>query len=903
MHQNLLPSKLSPPRPPPFQLPRAQLGGRINDARDVRLIVLRAPAGFGKTTAMLQYAARRQAAGAVVRWFNLDASDNDLGRFLAHFDAAIESVAPRADAASGEPSLLELIDRVAASGAAFTMFLDDFEVVESSAVLDLIRQLVDHLPSGWQIVIGSRVVPGLGLGRLRARGQLLEIGPGQLRFSLEETAEYLHRRRGLALGSNALSRLHKVTDGWATAVWLASLALEGHDDAGTFLATFSGSHAAITEYLAEDVLVRLPDAQREFLLYTSVLQELSAPVCDALLGRTGSAVLLAELERANLFLTTLDNPGHYRYHSLFREFLYAQLTQLDPSAAPALHRRASQWYEGEGRPVPAIEHALRARDYDCAGRLLGIHAQRLLDLGRFRLLARWLDSLPQVLLDSHCKLNVARAWALILTHRYAEAQTLVRRLDEAMQRDEAGWNEELRAHMLALRPMLLVMTDQSEGLAMGIENHARLDPRYAFPYGLLTNLVAKLYAALERHEEARALLDQARRSHIEIGSTFSLVMAEALEGTISLRQGRLHDAIARFRLATNNMADDVAGRATGNAPSAMLLAEALYEAGHLDQAEQVLTIYMGLARESGGSGQMVRGYITQSRLAWQRGEPDRAYGVLSELEFIGHRQNIARLVVSAELERSRLALIQGDAAGAAACLRRAEAPELWSPERAVPVPLHEVETLEMGRLRLRVHGADEAQGSAALDDLLTELPALIDQVQVQRRQRLALRLSLLLAEALQRAGRPEAARERMAQTLAYACTEGVMQPFADEGPVIASLALSRARAVLASGKTPAGAMAGYFERLQTACASAADDVEAAAPPAPIHQGGCGEALTQREIHVLKLLALGKSNAALAEALFLSQATVRAHLRNISGKLGTSNRTEAVARAREQGLIS
>ena len=148
MHQNLLPSKLSPPRPPPFQLPRAQLGGRINDARDVRLIVLRAPAGFGKTTAMLQYAARRQAAGAVVRWFNLDASDNDLGRFLAHFDAAIESVAPRADAASGEPSLLELIDRVAASGAAFTMFLDDFEVVESSAVLDLIRQLVDHLPSG-----------------------------------------------------------------------------------------------------------------------------------------------------------------------------------------------------------------------------------------------------------------------------------------------------------------------------------------------------------------------------------------------------------------------------------------------------------------------------------------------------------------------------------------------------------------------------------------------------------------------------------------------------------------------------------------------------------------------------------------------------------------------------------
>ncbi|MBK5050526.1 LuxR family transcriptional regulator [Burkholderia sp. R-70006] len=903
MHQNLLPSKLSPPRPPPFQLPRAQLGERINDAGDVRLIVLRAPAGFGKTTAMLQYAARRQATGAVIRWLNLDTSDNDLGRFLAHFDAAIERVAPCVGTPSAEPGLLELIDRVAASRATFTLFLDDFEVIESLAVLDLIRQLVDHLPSGWQFVIGSRVVPGLGLGRLRARGQLLEVGPGQLRFSLEETAEYLHNRRGLTLSCSELGRLHKVTDGWATAVWLASLALEGHDDPGIFLATFSGSHAAITEYLAEDVLVRLPDAQREFLLRTSVLTELSAPVCDALLGHSSSAALLAELERSNLFLTTLDSPGHYRYHSLFRQFLHAQLTLLDPSAAPVLHRRASQWYEGEARPVPAIEHALRAHDYDCAARLLGVHAQRLLDLGRFRLLARWLDSLPQFPLDTQCKLNVVRAWALIFTHRYADAQALVRRIDETQQLDEAGENEELRAHMLALRPMLLVMTDQAHGLAMGIENHARLDPHYAFQYGLLTNLVAKLYAALGRHEEARALLDQARRSHIEIGSTFSLVMAEALEGTISLRQGRLQDAIARFRLATNNMADDVAGRATGSAPSAMLFAEALYEAGHLDQAGQVLTIYMAQARESGGSGQMVRGYITQSRLAWQRGEPDRAYGVLSELEFIGHRQNIGRLVVSAELERSRLALIQGDAAAAAACLRRAEAPELWSPERAIPVPLHEVETLEMGRLRLRVHGADDGEGSTALDDLLAELPVSIEQLHAQRCQRLALRLSLLLAEALQRAGRPEAARERMAQALSYACTEGIVQPFADEGPVIASLALSRARAVLASGKAPVGAMAGYFERLQLACAGAAGDVETDSHSAAIQPGGCGDALTQREIHVLKLLALGKSNAALAEALFLSQATIRAHLRNISGKLGTSNRTEAVARAREQGLIS
>jgi LuxR family maltose regulon positive regulatory protein len=203
---------------------------------------------------------------------------------------------------------------------------------------------------------------------------------------------------------------------------------------------------------------------------------------------------------------------------------------------------------------------------------------------------------------------------------------------------------------------------------------------------------------------------------------------------------------------------------------------------------------------------------------------------------------------------------------------------------------------------LRVHGAGEAEGGATREALLAELPVSIEQLHAQRCQRLALRLSLLLAEALQRAGRPDAARERMAQALTYACTEGIVQPFADEGPVIASLALSRARAVLASGKTPVGAMPGYFERLQLACAGAAGDVEADSHSAVIQQGSGGDALTQREIHVLKLLALGKSNAALAEALFLSQATIRAHLRNISGKLGTNNRTEAVARARELGLL-
>jgi LuxR family transcriptional regulator, maltose regulon positive regulatory protein len=894
MQHNPPPCKLSTPRLSPFQLPRPQLVERMGEAEDVRLILLRAPAGFGKTTAMLQLAERQATAGVVVGWLNLDASDNDLGRFVAHFDAAVASVAPRIDAVSAESGLLELIDRVAAATTRFTLFLDDFEAIESSTVLDLIRQIVDNLPRAWQLVIGSRIVPGLGLGRLRARGQLLEIGVGHLRFSPAETATFLRERRCLPLSNSALDRLQQATDGWATALWLASLALESHDDPEAFLDTFSGAHAAITEFLAEDVLARLPHAQREFLLSTSVLQQLNPPLCDALLTHTGSGTMLVQLERANLFLVALDRPDHYRYHSLFREFLLGQLAQRDPDSIPVLHRRASQWYEDQGRAVPAIDHALVARDYDRATRLLATHAQRLLDVGRFRLLARWLDSVPKPMRDRHPRLRVAHAWALMYTHRYTDAVALVQLIDETIRAGREEWDDELQAHMLAMRPIAMIMTDRRDGLAIGMANHAQVNPRYGFPYSLLTNMMAFLYAGLDRHEEARAMLDQARRSHVEIGSTFNQVAAEAIEGTISLRQGKLQDAIARFRAAMNNMAGDSVGRSGGNAPAAVQYAEALYEAGQLDQAEHVLTIYMGLARELGTVDHVLRGHLIRSRLAWQRGEPDRAFGLLGELEYIGHQDNIARLVVSAELERSRLAVVRGDVAAAAVYLRRAENPVLWCPEDVIPISLHEVETLEMGRLRLRSH--------TAAADVLDDLRTAIDDALARRRHRAALQLTLLMAAALQRTGRRDAARECIAQALSRACVEGIVQPFADEGPVVAALALHWSRSIQSGGKIPAGAISGYIERLELACASAAGDAEDETDAPAIRAGGRGEALTDREIHVLKLVAQGKSNAALAQELFVSENTVRTHLRNISSKLDTRNRTEAVARARQQGLI-
>lgn len=896
----LLLSKLYAPLLATSQMDRPRLSDRMEAAGSARLIVVRAPAGFGKTTAMLQYAARLKDAGAATAWFTLDSADNDLGRFVSHLNVAVGDAAPSTDVSLHDGGVLELIERIAASTIAFTLFLDDFEAIQSSAVLDLVRQVIEHMPQGWQLVIGSRIVPGLGLGRLRARGQVVEIGLEQLRFSPEETTEFMRERRGLPLSGALLERLHHVTEGWATALWLASVSLEGREQPEAFLESFSGSDAAITEFLAEDVLDKQSGLVRDFLLSTSILQELNAPLCDAVTGRQDSAAMLTQLEQSNLFVVSLDRPGHYRYHSLFADFLRVQLQHAAPGAAAALHQRAAQWFQAQARPVPAIEHAMQADDQELVVRLLGSHVQKLLDVGRFRLLARWLDKLPPGVLDANPRLRMAHLWALAFTHRHQEALAMLASFDTLLATGGTHCDDEVKAHLLAMRPMFLMMADDERGLDVAIESHGLLDPRYAFPYSLLTNSLAFFYAGLNRNEEARALLERARRSHFEIGSTFSLVIAECLEGTISLRQGRLQDALVRFRVATNHMATEETPGAEGHALAAVQLAEALYEAGQSEQSERILTVYLPLARDLGLGDFLVRGHITLSRLAWHRGEHERAFGLLGELEYQGHQDNAKRLVVCSELERSRLALLRGDTAAAAAYLQRAEESIERLAGKAPTVPLHDVESIALARLRLKVRGELPV---SALDQALAELPEAVDAARVQECHRLRLHLTLLWVEALQRTGQVVEAGERLARAIAEAAPQGMVQAFADEGPLVAAMVLAWRRANASRVRQQSAELATFAERLEMACqiaAGAASD-EGAATPGDAEALATG--LTHREIHVLKLLALGKSNAAIAQSLFVSENTIRTHLRNISAKLGAHNRTEAVMLARQSGLIA
>ena len=595
-----LASKLSPPSVTPSQVPRDAVCGAIVGARAARLVLVRAPAGFGKTTTLVQARERLASQGVDSAWLTLDRADNDVPRFLAGLHQAVAAIVGELPAGD-DP--LTLLDALARHPAPFALFLDDCELITEPAVLGLVREIVDHLPRHGQLVLGSRSLPDLNLGRLRAAGQLLEIDAEQLRFSLAETQRFFAlRHAGAASGGLSaqpqarlqadveaelmaelmanLPDLLRKTEGWIAALWLASMALDGvigrQGSVAGFIGQFSGSNRAVADFLAEDVLSRQTPEIRDFLLRTSILRHLNAPLCQVLTPRSGAARILAQLDAANLFITPIGDarpaspgtsgepasPGpdrEWRYHSLFADVLRTQLAREQPDGLARLHLAASGWYESQGRPVPAIDHAIEGGDLPHAVALLAEHAATFLEQGRMRLLARGFAALPAALLQARPMLQVVALWACTLTRGPWQAMAELRQSGCADSLDPA-----VQAHVRALQPMLLAMMDRvDEASAIGRAQLARLPSGQPFADSVLCNAMAHAMGVLGEREQALHLLDVARRG--QQGAGFNRMYSESVEGLLDLQQGRLRQATARFRMAVGTPAGPASGVRAGPA--------------------------------------------------------------------------------------------------------------------------------------------------------------------------------------------------------------------------------------------------------------------------------------------------------------------------------------------------
>lgn len=876
----------------PTQVQREAICERAARASLARLIVVRAPAGFGKTTAMEQMRERFEAAGIHTAWITLDRADNDLPRFADGLARAVSCMALD-DSASGAP--LDLIERLAAYDSPFALFFDEFELIQDPAVLGLLREMLEHLPRRGQIVVGTRGLPELGLGSLRAHGQLLEIDADDLRFSLVEVERFFALRLREPLPPEALAQLHRKTEGWPAALWLASIALERHDIDADFIERFSGSNAAVASYLSEVVLAQQRPEVRQFLLRTSILHELDPSLCDALTPRAersddaSSVRILESLEAAHLFVRPLNPaapgaPRSWRYHALFADFLRSRLAEEQPDEYARLHLAASAWFEERRRPVRAIDHAIEGGDLPHALTLLEQHAEAFLEQGRMRLLARWFAALPVASLSERPLLEVIAVWATCFTRGPAEALAQLQASHCTGSRDSA-----VRANLLTLEPLLLAMLDRyPEALEAGRRSLTHLPSGRAFSDIGLLNMMSLVEWVMGNTPAATRLLEAARRA--PDSNFFTRTYTESTEGLIDLQEGRLRQAAARFRIAMGR-GDDSSPQASGNAWAGVFHAAAVFEANRLDEAQVLLNVYLPMARMMGLPDHMIVSHVMRARIAASRGDVAEANDVLAELEYIGHHRRLPRVIAAAHLERAHQLLLQGQARAAKEELAHADLPGLWSSLQAMRLPAHDVDDLTLARLRWDVTFGDVA---AALPRLQDE----IEQARLRGGQRRVLKLRVVLALGQYRAGSIAASMQTLDDALRVASHEGFVRLVVDEGQALVPLIQRLLQGQTEDpGRRTDPIFMEYLQRLLDAL-GASPLPRGEAQPAGADDG----LLTRQEVRVLELLALGYSNGAMAGELSISDSTVRTHLRNINVKLGAHSRMQAVAAARRLAVI-
>ncbi len=853
---------------------RLNEGLRQNHGFGRKLTLISAAAGFGKTTLLSEWVA---GCGLPVAWLSLDEGDSDPARFLVYLVTALQTVAAGigngvlAALQSPQPPPSEvllsvLLNEIAATPDSLALVLDDYHVIESQAVDQVLVFLVEHLPPPMHLVIASREDPPLPLARLRARDQLTELRAADLRFTPAEATEFLNQAMGLNLSAAEIAALETRTEGWIAGLHLAALSLQHEEDAAAFIAAFSGSHHFILDYLIEEVLHQQPANVQDFLLHTAILGRLCGPLCDAVVqdATAPGQETLAYLERANLFIVPLDNERRwYRYHHLFGELLRQRLHQQQSSAIADLHIRASVWFEANDLEMEAFQHAAAAKDVARAERLLEGKGMPLLFRGAARPVLNWLASLPAGVLDAHPSLWVTYASGLLFIQQVAGVEEKLQAAEVALQGAELNdKTRDLIGHIASIRATMAVIRHDAETIV--VQSHRALE--YLHPHNLPVRTATTWTLANAYHLQGnRAAAGRAYTEAIASSQTLGHFIIH-LMSTLGL--GNIQELDNQLPLAaeTYQRALELAGD-----PPLPVACEA----------------HLGLARIS---------------MEWNDLEAAHHHGHQS-LKLAGQIENTDRVVAS-DLFWARLKLAQGDASGAAALLARAEQVArqhgfvLRLPEIAATQSLV---LLRQGKLTAAAQVAQthhlplsQARVGMAQGDIsatLATLAAFRQQAETKGWADARLQAMILQAVALQADGEEKAAVQLMGEALALAEPGGFVRLFIDEGQPMAQLL---AKAVV-YGLAP-----DYVATLLAACAAESsrhgDGVALAVAPPLV------ESLSDRELEVLQLIAQGLSNREIGEQLFLALDTVKGHNRRIFDKLEVQRRTEAVARARELGLL-
>ena len=898
MPASILATKLYLPRLRSEVVSRPRLIERLNEGLHRHLILISAPAGFGKTTLVSEWVADCQRP---VAWLSLDAGDNDPIRFLTYLIAALQTIAPAIGEGvlsalqlpqppSNESILTTLLNDLTAIPDQFVLVLDDYHVLDAKAVDQALTFLLEHLPPHMHLVIATREDPSLPLARLRVGGQLTELRVRDLRFMTSEAAAFLNQVMGLQLSAEDIAALESRTEGWIAGLQLAALSMQGHQDATDFITSFTGSHHFVMDYLVEEVLGQQSERVQTFLLHTSILDRMCGPLCDAvLLASPGSGQeTLAYLERANLFLIPLDDERHwYRYHHLFAELLRQRMRQsIAPSPAEAesrvneLHIRASQWYEDHGLDIEAFHHATAASDIERAERLIDGKGIPLHFRGAVMTILNWLGSLPATVLNARPSLWMRYAGLLLMNGQTTGVEEKLQAAETALQGAEL--NDRTRnfiGQIASARATVALTRYQPE--IMIAQSHRALE--YLHPSNLSSRATANwtlgiAYLYLGDRVAARQVLTEALALSQSARDIFTTILAAIGVGNVQEADNELFSAAETYQRILQ-LAGDQPLQIVYEAHLGM--ARILYEWNDLDAAEQHGQQSLHLARQYERIiDRFILCEVFLARLKLARGDISGAAALLAEAAQSARQKNfVYRLPDVAAIQVLTL-LRQGNLTAAA---HLAQVYEL--PQGQIHTSLGPGHDLCISQARVYL-----AQGNPSA--ALTVLEQWGRQVEAKGWRDERLKVMVLQSVALQAHSEQDKAVQLLLDALALAEPGGFIRLFIDEGRPMAQL-LSKASAH--------GMMPDYIARLLAAFkAEEQKSAETSSHPLPIQP--LIEPLSQRELEVLQLIAQGFSNQEISERLFLALDTVKGHNRKIFGKLQVERRTEAVARARELGLL-
>jgi LuxR family maltose regulon positive regulatory protein len=900
----MLLTKFFLPEQRPGRVNRPRLLDRVNRAGMGKILIVSAPAGFGKTTLVSEW---MHETGVKAAWLSLDENDNDPARFWTGLVMAVDGLFPGV----GDNCRRLLIDVLALPVQALLtqllndllpyfegntagvqpvyLALDDTHRVTSAAIYEGLLFFIERLPPGFCLVLIGRSDPPLPLGRLRASGCLIEIRAADLRFTLEESAAFLGQVLGYSLPDRYVRRLAERTEGWAVGLQLAGLAilsLDGEQQPGdldAFIENFSGDDRFVLDYLIEEVLSRLPEAVQSFLLATSILDRMCGPLCDALWGggQMGGASqwMLERLERENLFLVHLDNRRQwYRYHHLFADLLRHQFERQAGAgkniSAAELHRRAANWLAANDLLSEAIDHALLARDNERAAEWIESCAWNAIHCGEYTTLKEWAEALPEPVLYSHAPLLMHYAWALsylgdvsgyerplAAAERLWRSQGDLARLGEALNLRAdfaATYGDGKSAAELAQQALDLLPSED--------DYHRGMSWLYLGGGALLQGRLE------DAHQAALTSRNLCQRS----GNTTGQRMAANFLAQIDL---------LRADLPAADLLLEETLRQIGNLPiyeglaAQMMRASIWREWNRIEDARQMLRRVLEAAESMGQAIYFNQIYINLALIEWELGNPAGVQAALDRQAQLAEQMNDGVGQKAGAAGRALLAILSGDLSTARVWQIHQDGLDFTAPD-----PQDEFRCLTLARLLVR-------QGEVETRQALILLAKLDEAAAAQGRLASRIEICIIKALGLSRLNDLSGALDALHEALCLGLPGGYLRTFIDEGPLFFDLLRLYIRRA-----APKNELREYAARLISLASAGSEH------PLPDANRALIEPLTPREVEVLGLIQAGLSNQQIATQLFLSLNTVKVHVKNIFAKLEVDSRTQAVHRAIDLGLI-